>query len=252
MAAGQYHDPHGIFYGGTELQASYRVLEEWLRQFFVSQHRSPSINDNDEGGTPPPATIATATWLDVHTGLGPSGEDTMIPHGLLRHVVSPKWVEAQIQEWFPDSHHPAASAQGSRVTQGYDQAVGHVGDYFAPLLHNHSVSSTLFVVQEFGTIPMPLVGHALILENSVAMAAVAKAASSSDDETRSAAAVASAAQHQWWAERTVRPAFYPNRPEWRAAVIQRGLRALGQSIRRSSRPIVVAAAAVPDDDTSLV
>ena len=59
VVAGQYHRPDGLYYGGAKLAASHALLVPKLR----------------EVATPASAAI----MLDVHTGLGPTGVDTLIP-----------------------------------------------------------------------------------------------------------------------------------------------------------------------------
>uniref|UniRef100_A0A7S2FR44 DUF2817 domain-containing protein n=1 Tax=Haptolina brevifila TaxID=156173 RepID=A0A7S2FR44_9EUKA len=59
VVAGQYHRPDGLYYGGDELSASHALLLPKLREVA--------------------APASAAIMLDVHTGLGPTGVDTLIP-----------------------------------------------------------------------------------------------------------------------------------------------------------------------------
>ena len=78
MVAGQYHNPRGIFYGGEQLQASHRLLRDFLVQNGFTKTRGK------------------VTWVDVHTGLGPSGVDTLL---MERDSEDPNI-------WFPDAPRP--------------------------------------------------------------------------------------------------------------------------------------------------
>ena len=58
IAGGQYEYPRGLFYGGKQLEQGARLYKEWIREHL--------------------ATAARVVALDVHTGLGKSGEDTLL------------------------------------------------------------------------------------------------------------------------------------------------------------------------------
>jgi Protein of unknown function (DUF2817) len=186
MVGGQYHDPSAIFYGGKKREASYDVLDAWLQTFL------PSHTTRDD----------VMTWIDVHTGLGKSGEDTLLTKAdaLNRH---------EICQWFNGTHCSADDA--ASVNQGYEQVRGGVIDH---IRRTHFASATtrqqpLLFAQEFGTIPLILVGLALILEN---------------------------AAHQQgldWSLRTTRHAFCPPSAPWRIKILQNGLRVIQQAKDRS-------------------
>ena len=59
VVAGQYHRPDGLYYGGQKLAVSHELLLPKLREV-----ASPA---------------SAAILLDVHTGLGPAGVDTLVP-----------------------------------------------------------------------------------------------------------------------------------------------------------------------------
>ena len=64
---GQYEFPKGLFYGGRELQAGPRALGDWLKAHL--------------------ANAAYVFALDLHTGLGRRGTDTLIlEHGVARDL----------------------------------------------------------------------------------------------------------------------------------------------------------------------
>jgi hypothetical protein len=199
MVGGQYHQPTGIFYGGTELEPSTRLVEDFMKDF-LSKHEELSTQ--------------TVTWIDVHTGIGPLGEDTM-----MTRPDSSIWPDKdpakEFSEWFPDSHSPydATSATAANVVQGYEQVKGITADYFEGLFT--ADQKPLLAIQEFGTKPNVLVGHALVIEN------MAHHYSSPDEAIQ-------------WAQRTTRRAFYPANAFWRRRVLGRGLLALFQATKRSS------------------
>jgi hypothetical protein len=200
MVGGQYHNPRGIFYGGTTtVEPSIGLVEEFLKEY-LSQHEEISTQ--------------VVTWIDVHTGLGKSGEDTI--------MTTPKssiWPDkdpaSELATWFPDSHSPydTTSAAAANVVQGYSQVQGVTPDYFERLLFTAD-QKPLLSVQEFGTKPTVLVGHALVIENM-------------------AHHYSDAAME--WAQRTTRRAFYPDNALWRRQVLERGVRALWQATKRSSQ-----------------
>ena len=200
MVGGQYHQPRGIFYGGTELEPSTRLVEDFIKEY-LSQHEELSTQ--------------TVTWMDVHTGLGTFGEDTM-----MTRPESSIWPDKdpakEFSEWFPDSHSPydAASATAADVVKGYQQIKGITADYFEGLFT--ADQKPLLTIQEFGTKPNILVGHALVIEN------MAHHYSGPDEALQ-------------WARRTTRRAFYPDSALWRRQVLERGLRALCQATKRSSQ-----------------
>jgi hypothetical protein len=183
MVAGQYHAPEGIFYGGQQTEASLLRLRE-----FLTEHAQRQV---------------VTTWIDVHTGLGPMGVDTLL-------VKDPSGA-APLEQWFPGAQHPFANADAAtQVAKGYENAQGFLSDYFEPLLEHSWV-----VTQEFGTIPSMLVGIALFLENA-------------------AYQYLPEAEALEWAKCTTKRAFYPQSRVWRESVIRRGIAVLDQAMRRST------------------
>lgn len=61
LACGQYDFPEGMFYGGRELEESPRVLLDWFERNFTGKPSEVKI-----------------TILDVHSGLGEFGVDTLL------------------------------------------------------------------------------------------------------------------------------------------------------------------------------
>jgi hypothetical protein len=202
MVGGQYYQPTGIFYGGTETEPSTRLVEDFMKDY-LSQHEELSTQ--------------TVTWIDVHTGIGPLGEDTMMSRWD-SSIWPDKDPSKEFSVWFPDSHSPygpyATSATGANVVSGYEQVKGLAVDYFENLFT--ADQKPLLAIQEFGTKPNVLVGHALVIEN------MAHHYSEPDEAIQ-------------WAQRTTRRAFYPANAFWRRQILERGLRALAQATKRSSQ-----------------
>jgi hypothetical protein len=192
MVGGQYHKPAGIFYGGSEQEPSIQKLTEWFDDY---------LREKD--------TAAPVTLIDVHTGLGPFGMDTLLPHLSLNR----EHVRAEFQEWFPDSLSVFSDKSAVKVSQGYEQIQGTAADYFYKRFFNASTNPLAFT-QEFGTLSLVLVGRALVVEN---------------------AAYHYATDKEEWARRTTRAAFDPSSIEWRKSVVQRGLACLQQSIKRTAQ-----------------
>ena len=190
MVTGQYHDPHGIFFGGQSLQPSlsklYGFMEKWLQE--RTQHH--------------PYGTGTVTWIDVHTGLGRSGEDTM-----LLHDAATKEDGALV---FDGSHIPGLHKEGSEVSHGYELTIGFCEPYFQRLFDK----TAWLVTQEFGTKSVILVGRALILENMY---------------------YHHAPESMNKGKALLQSSFYVRTPEWRRAILTRGLRVLDQGIQRSSK-----------------
>ncbi|KAG5472519.1 hypothetical protein LSCM1_03920 [Leishmania martiniquensis] len=134
FVTGQYHDPVGINYGGDKEQKSVSVLREVLKKHAA-------------------ATGATeAVYIDVHTGLGPSGVDTMMlksDHG-----------SEKCRDVFPGARTDDAKTAKSGPSSGYDLAAGTI----RPL--TELGPNTLAVTEEFGTVSPLFVARAVILENA--------------------------------------------------------------------------------------
>jgi len=203
MVGGQYHDPTGIFYGGKERpEPSLTLLKEWLEQFL-------SNNNNNNG------TLATGavTWVDVHTGLGPFGVDTLlVSNNSIDGDMETSY--AHLQQYFTAGA-PSGSDTARTVAQGYEQVKGFINDYYQPVFAKQQPNAALIVTQEFGTWPAIWVGRALIWENA-------------------AHRHLPAAPAREWAQRTTKPAFYPQHSRrWRRAILERGVRVWVQAMRRS-------------------
>lgn len=203
IVSGQYHHPTGIFFGGQELQPSYLRLGEFW------DSRPDVFRD-----------AASMIWIDVHTGLGPSGKDSM-------HY-SPK---------YPSNGEPASfplSAEGledqlfstcysatpmdvddpnSKAFAGYGLNKGSLSTYFAERFDR----TGLFVTQEFGTLPGILVARGMILDNMLYQQYLRQG-------------------KDLYSYRSpfLKYVFYPQSTSWRSSVIRRGVAMMLQAIKVST------------------
>jgi hypothetical protein len=131
VAEGQYEFPRGLFYGGRELQEGPRLYVDWLRRH-----------------------LADARYLfalDLHTGLGRRGTDTVLP-------------DAAANATAPDT---LAAALGRRFADAAKPGVAYTvrGGLGAALPHALPGVTIDYVLQEIGTYPPLNVLHALREEN---------------------------------------------------------------------------------------
>ena len=170
IGEGQYDFPRGLFYGGSRLEAGPRLFLEWLR-----------------------ANVTGAAYVfavDLHTGLGGRGTETVIlePGNAARSPV------AQLAQAL---HRPivdaAAGEAAYRIRGGMSSAVARI------------VGSARFdfVVQELGTRSSLVVLHALRQENRCHHYA--------------------AADLHHPARLALLETFCPASPRWRARAVDRGL-----------------------------
>ena len=236
MVGGQYYQEQGIFYGGRNTrERSVRLLEEWLKQYLTTTTHgvvAAGTNKEDPSESSTPTTVPTisTTWIDVHTGLGPSGVDSLIFNPQSRSSCSTtKHNQNRTMEmlhWFPNSTLSPSADNVSAVSKGYEHTKGVLLDYYEQTLCGSDNNDTqrkiapldvLMVVQEFGTVPSSLVGNALMVEN----AAYFSATLNQPDKLT-------------WAKRTTGRAFYPQSMAWRRAILQRGWDVLVQAMQRSA------------------
>ena len=128
VAGGQYDYPRGVFFGGKQLQKGPEEYQAWLsRRLLTAEH---------------------IVAIDVHTGLGKYGSDTLLvepeKYDTLRPIFGDRVAASE-----PD-HSPAY-----RVRGGYDSLLARM----VPKAKSY------FVCQEFGTYHSVRVLHALREEN---------------------------------------------------------------------------------------
>jgi hypothetical protein len=262
MVAGQYHQPYGIFYGGASdgMEPSLQHLFQVLHKQGVLPTRTTKEEEEDNEMSSSPSTITadappTLTFIDVHTGLGPPGEDTlMFSNRQIKRLqqdedeTSVLLFQKQMERLFAGSllpnimmmmmnskhhRHRAAVVTSSKtspaaqqVVAGYDLAIGMVTDYIHEQWmryyywkdHHHHKTPSLPCRR-----PATL---SLVQEfGTVDSLLVARALIIENMAWR----FSHHHQHAQWAQVTTRAAFFPNVPSWRAKVLQHGLRLLYQA-----------------------
>ena len=131
VAEGQYEYPRGLFFGGDSLQPGPRLYSEWLRGHL--------------------ANAAYVCALDLHTGLGRSGTDTVMPDGHANLTPAPVLGDALGRDFVE------ATAPSVAYT-----VRGGLGAALRQILPSGEID---FVLQEIGTRPPLAVLHALREEN---------------------------------------------------------------------------------------
>lgn len=132
FVTGQYHHPEGVYYGGDKEQPSVTILRALLKK-------------HSEG-------VEDAVFIDVHTGLGPHGVDTIMcstaEEALRAEKIFAGW---HVQNDKGSKHGPSG---------GYDLAMGIIRPI--PELGPR----TLAVTEEFGTVNSIFVARSIVLENA--------------------------------------------------------------------------------------
>jgi len=238
MVTGQYYNAKGIFYGGNELQPSLSALYNFFQNVLLvsdsnddhhtEENAGQVAAEKDETLAQPPqqqrqqtiknvrCCTGTVTWIDVHTGLGPSGQDS-----LLVGTESASYLEQQAQVWFPGANVEGSSKDAAAVKKGYEHVQGVTSRLFGRLWHGEQrqqqqqSETCLHIMQEFGTVPGILVAHALIVENRAFHHLPPEEAME-------------------WAKHTTKRAFYKQTSVWRKQILERGLILLVQAVQRSA------------------
>lgn len=221
LVAATYTEERGIFYGGRELQRSHVNVRDFMTRHF---------------GHVPADQVG---WIDVHTGLGPSGVDVLMGNGADREDLGSHFpaIPGEFDGFQAlntgntiddvirlrcEGSGPQVNASG-RVTQssGYEFTVGCLGcDEWLTQFFKPNSGKVTAVTQEFGTVPGIAVARALIFENIGFQY--------------------DRAQHEYWRAMT-RDAFYVRRPEWKAKVLTRGHDVFSKFVARAasrSTPVV--------------
>jgi len=191
VAGGQYHLPKGLFYGGNEIEKGIKLLFSFLVEHF--------------------SNAAHYCHVDVHTGLGAKGHDTL----LLSVQQDSEWVEILGDtELMLDASGISYKVHGDiifgmRSLFAPFEAEGDVGEFSflnesgATREQRKSTSRSFHeVTQEFGTVDPMSVAKALREENFYYQQ-----------------------NHQLknhWSKDQLVDTFRINEPEWETSVVQRG------------------------------
>lgn len=221
LVSGNYHEPTGVGYGGDRMSLSASLLIAHLQRLGLGgkaahdeirrQLTSTNTNDNHsssmavsdivredgEADTGPSAFV----FIDVHTGLGPEGVDTLAGSGkitdrgarksdagvkdedLMEHIFpleSGKGVYGveKRKAKLPNSQDDVFSkiptgglkdtvGAGSAAMAGYELTVGMTSPFLCQgWMKSDATTRYACVTQEFGTVPSIQVGFAMIMENA--------------------------------------------------------------------------------------
>ena len=179
IAGGQHVNPKGLFFGGAGLEEGPRLFEQYVREHLAGVERM--------------------VVLDVHTGLGPSGFDTLLVQGADEGTpLFTKMLETfgdRVSSMDP-ARGPAYRVRGSYVTM-YPRVLPSAGVYF--------------VAQEFGTYNAVRVVKSLRAENR---------------------------WHHYGdggfkhpTKQVLKERFSPDSQSWRDAVLRRGRIVIGQALQ---------------------
>ncbi len=189
VSAGQYVVPQGLFYGGREPTWSHLAVRRMLRQ-----HASGASH---------------LGWIDLHTGLGPSGHGERIgPHGLGASPEEDHAAFARASRWWDSGGQtPLTRVQdGSSSSASLNGTMGATGPQECP----GTVITRLTL--EYGTQPPLQVLQALRAEQWATNHPKAPV------ESRQAA------------KRMLFEAFFTDTPEWKQSVLDQGLQAIDQAL----------------------
>jgi hypothetical protein len=277
MVTGQYHHPEGIFYGGGGGDSSENGPYEYETSIQQLNHIL-FPNDSTHDATPsslssPSSTIISdsidespyITWIDVHTGLGPFGKDSLhYVHSTSvnddgdddddndKHATKISKLSSveMKQKFFPTSYSVASSSSSSSTRNeafhGYDLTMGMLTSYLATKFSApEKRKSGIYTVQEFGTLPTILVGYSLIVDNMVYQYYhwMDKQQRQPEKQFEQVQVDDITTQYNIINDDTdrkeerfsyrspwLKQAFYPQSTEWRASIIQRGVTLMLQSV----------------------
>ena len=199
LVSGNYFKKKGLGYGGHQLTKSAFSLTQFL-----------STNGAFK-------TAKELILLDIHTGLGPSGVDTLCVHGDEADWTKAKKVfTTEYKSGSSGNPKDEKSVKGGILASldGYDLTVGlTAGNFcknpesFAPQMPSFN---RLCITQEFGTVPTIQVGKAQVDENF-------------------AYHYGTAQQKELYSDR-LKDVFYVRTREWKRAVVRRGVAAAIEAI----------------------
>jgi Protein of unknown function (DUF2817) len=188
ITGGQYRHPLGLFYGGTAPTWSRLTIERVLRQHGASTRR--------------------LAWIDLHTGLGPSG------HGERIFAARPDEATlARARAWW--------GADGGTVTALHDgsSSASQVSGMLWQAAYSACPQAEFTgMALEYGTVPLAQTLLALRFDHWCAARPAATA------EQRAAA------------RQAMREAFYVDEPGWKQRVVAQGLAAARMALAGLSMP----------------
>jgi len=196
MVTGTYSNPKGIFFGGFQLQPSHHAVQSFLKdQGYVSRTKKLVV-------------------IDVHTGLGPFGRDTLMMNEHLAEAFelfakpNTKIREIEWEAPFALELQSLPIGEGNIASEGYDLTTGDVQSQYHELFEN--LDSYVALTQEFGTYSGVFVAVELVRENQ------AFHFGSANDKIA--------------AGRRLKDVFCPDSQSFAASVIRRGILMVLQSL----------------------
>lgn len=205
LVSGNYHKQEGVGFGGFEMSQSVKNLVELVQ--------------GDSLGVPDAEQIVL---VDVHTGLGPEGVDTIFtnPPSALKHFETEYDYGSAASDTGKKgtvtggihSGLPSRRMKESDAMSGYELTIGHttVGFCESFLAQKLSKNRVTCMLQEIGTVSAVTVGRTMIAENY-------------------AYSHGSEAEKALYTER-YKQCFYVNTQKWKRNVVRRGLKVVLQSL----------------------
>jgi hypothetical protein len=197
FVTGQYHMPSGTYYGGQgKLERSWVVVRDAVKPYVLQARRLISI--------------------DVHSGLGPVGVDSMMVENKEQHLIATQIFPTRDRTTAPLFSYPNQPGQEG-ASAGYEHMRGSttIGGLSYPEESEKEVDKhfdfRLELTQEFGTQPNLLVARAVILENAAFQQARGSPIHRMSQELS-------------------RAAFYVETLAWKDSILRRGLERLDQAV----------------------
>jgi hypothetical protein len=183
IVGGQYEYPKGLFYGGKHLEEGPRLYSQWLRENLSHAEHLVAI--------------------DIHTGLGKRGHDTLLVEGGPENPLYQELETAfgdHVAPWDPDASVAYA------IRGGHGQGV----------CNSLPETRVQFVTQEFGTLSPLKVLYALREENR--WHHWGEGLNNPDSQLHTS-------------KNRILQAFRPDSESWRKAVVERGVALAEQATR---------------------
>lgn len=214
VVSGNYHKKNGVGFGGYSMARSARNLVDLVQGDVLHVKNADQV-----------------VLVDVHTGLGPTGVDTIFtnPPAALKHFPTEKNFESSssstccskkesVTGGIHASFNPRKMKEDDALS-GYDLTVGQTTSGFCDnfLSQGMDKEKVVCLLQEFGTVSPIVVGRTMIAENYAHFYGT-------DDEKKIY-------------QKRYRDCFYVDSKQWRRSVVRRGLSIIRQSlVHLGSRP----------------
>jgi hypothetical protein len=218
IVSGQYHSPSKLYFGGgPKMARSHEALLELLRT--------------------EAAPASHAVFVDVHTGLGPTGVDSLMPtwHDAFNATDTARAIDeifgqplsseenARGKDFLIDTP-PAETQDDAAASAGYDLAVGNTGSYLSLM---KGWASALHVTQEFGTRAPTAVLRGMVVENA--------------EWQNHAGPPGSPCRGSPLGARAAQDVFYIRTASWQRKIVRRGMEVVRQAIAALSDPAALTA-----------